>query len=413
MNIDELRSYQAHFEARRQHERPLYAMLENLREEFVRRFPIDTLRRMRIDKYVEGKVVDDKVDKSTFCYWVEWKTESLGKMQGARSDKFGVYMAKETQTYRFLRRYPSADDAFQHTKDQILNLIQIGGNAGTDDLEAITLSPMFKGKILFLYYPERYLNIFSAEHVGFFLRRIGLYEVGDGLVHQRASIVEWKNQDEVMANWTMFEFSDFLYTEIGRPPRRGNTPAPLLEHIEFEDEYPRPEDTVVETINLDPTPSNPGDIVGNNLPTRRSRIIDFERRNRNQRRLGELGEQIVLRMEKMFLSENHHDDLAARVEQISTVDSSAGYDVKSYDLDGTEKHIEVKATASAPSGEVTFFLTANEYLLSASLPNYFIYIVFEANTRTPKVWKIENPTRLEGISLHLVPISYKCTITTA
>ena len=412
MNIDDLRAAQAHFESRRQHQQAHYRKYEMLRREFVKLFTVDRLKRLRKEDYVEGKVVNGKVDDHTFCYWVEWKTESLGRMQGARSDKFGIYMEKKTQKYKYIKRFSSADEAFQHTKEQIIRLVEIGRTANPDDLHAIELSPMFKGKILFLYYPHKYLNIFSSGHVGFFIRRIGLDSSEKWLLHQRHSIVEWKNQDKIMVNWSMFEFSDFLYSELGWPPKRGQIPTDLKDYIEPEDEYPAVDETTPEFLSLAIVDTSPPNDAETNRSTVIKRSIDFEKQNRRQRRLGELGEQIVLKAERTFLSGNGHPDLAKKVKQISLGDPSAGYDILTYELDGSEKHVEVKTTGSPPSSEVSFFLTANELQQSKELSNYYLYIVFDARSKKPKIWRLANPANLEGRALHLVPLSFRCSIFT-
>lgn len=36
------------------------------------------------------------------------------------------------------------------------------------------ISPMYKGKILSVYYPDDFLNIFSAKHLNYFINIFGL-----------------------------------------------------------------------------------------------------------------------------------------------------------------------------------------------------------------------------------------------
>ena len=48
------------------------------------------------------------------------------------------------------------------------------------------------------------------------------------------------------------------------------------------------------------------------------------------------------------------------MKQISKEDSSAGYDILSYEIDGTPKFIEVKSTISENPSQMRFFISENE-----------------------------------------------------
>jgi len=50
-------------------------------------------------------------------------------------------------------------------------LLEAGRANNLEAIRQIEISPMFKGKILFLYYPERYLNVFSEELLCFSRKR--------------------------------------------------------------------------------------------------------------------------------------------------------------------------------------------------------------------------------------------------
>ena len=98
--------------------------------------------------------------------------------------------------------------------------------------------------------------------------------------------------------------------------------------------------------------------------------VDYSNRSRKFKRIGDRGEQIVLRAEKQFLKKNGRKDLAKLVDQISERDDSVGYDIKSYELDGTEKLIEVKSTLRK-TGNSNIFLSANELQVAENKENYY------------------------------------------
>ena len=61
--------------------------LRQLREEFIRRFPKETLGDMTLEQYAGGK-------PDGFAYWLEYKTDVLGGM-GGFPNRMGVYRRKD------------------------------------------------------------------------------------------------------------------------------------------------------------------------------------------------------------------------------------------------------------------------------------------------------------------------------
>ena len=412
MELENLRLKQAHFEHMRQDRQKHYKNLEKLRQEFIKRFTILVIKDMDKDGYVEGKIINGKPDENTFCYWVEWKTEDLGRMQGARADKFGLYVGKKSQQYKFIKRFGNENEAFNFLKEEIIKLITMGESKNLEEIKKIELSPMFKGKILFLYYPNKFINIFAENHVDYFLKKLGIYHENKNLdlIDKREILLRWKNKDSVMKKWDMLEFSDFLYIELGRPLKKEQTPEELKDYIDFEEEYPNLEKVKPEfiTLEINKEKIRPSSKKGKG----KSGMVDFEKENKRHKRLGEQGELVVFRKEKEFLTKNKRKDLAKRVKLISKEDISAGYDVLSYELDENEKYIEVKSTSMSPSSIANFLITINEYEKAKKIKNYYIYIVYNAKSENPKIWKIKNPFKYEGKGLYLTPITFRVTVNT-
>ncbi|MDP5290891.1 DUF3883 domain-containing protein [Oceanimonas sp. CHS3-5] len=112
----------------------------------------------------------------------------------------------------------------------------------------------------------------------------------------------------------------------------------------------------------------------------------LEREARNQV-IGDLGEAFVLAYEKERLERLSKGFLADRIEHVARTEGpSAGYDIRSYNQDGSDKFIEVKATKYGKS--IPFFVTPNELRFSQKNANrYFLYRVFELNTK-PKMFHL-------------------------
>lgn len=104
--------------------------------------------------------------------------------------------------------------------------------------------------------------------------------------------------------------------------------------------------------------------------------VDWLRRESQNRSLGEAGESFVMEFERARLQKAGRDDLADRIEQISkTIGDGEGFDVRSFEGDGTDRLIEVKTTSWCR--ETPFYLTKNEVDVSrVRKDRYHLYRVY-------------------------------------
>lgn len=101
--------------------------------------------------------------------------------------------------------------------------------------------------------------------------------------------------------------------------------------------------------------------------------IEREARNRS---LGAAGEEFVLQYECTRLSQAGLESLAAKIEHTAKVRGDyEGYDILSFEPDGSERLIEVKTTKYGK--ETPFFVSRNEVLVSERhAPQYHVYRMF-------------------------------------
>src|SRR5690606_9492294 len=71
---------------------------------------------------------------------------------------------------------------------------------------------------------------------------------------------------------------------------------------------------------------------------------DYEKEARTLRKLGDRGEKIVMDLEAERLRSGNREDLIKRIDRVSLKSDSYGYDILSFELDGSKRYIEVKAT---------------------------------------------------------------------
>ncbi len=407
MNIEDLREMQADFEGTRQDLKRTFSSVEKLRRQFVSQFSPSRLRVMSIEEYVVGHQMHN-----TFCYWLETTLMELGKIKGGSpaDKKFGIYFGKtindSAQKYRYLLKFGnSKEEAYNNVRNEIISLLEAGKQNAIDIIIDNKLSPMFKGKILSTYYPDRYLGVFSDKHLDYFLERTGLMSdetVQLDQVEKREALLKFKESDSVMKTWSVFEFYRFLYEKFGRPVQSTEKVAKDLKGY-IESQFPSINNVDPEFIDLST------EQIPDGKKTRKSSGSgkgDYEKQSRANKKLGYRGEQIVLKAEREVLISLGRKDLANQIDHIASKDDYAGYDILSFDESGEEKHIEVKAT-KGKTNNASFIISASEKRTAEELDNYFIYIVFEAHTVSPKIFKLERPFSLPKEKIRLTPQNYR------
>jgi hypothetical protein len=267
---------------------------------------------------------------------------------------------------------------------------------------------MFKGKILSIYYPDRYLNIFSDEHLKYYLKSFDL-DTKTTLrldpVLKRELLIEFKNNDEVMRNWSTDMFSIFLYNFYPKKPTKN--PIKVVDILEDYYDPNFPLNPIGSEVALNILPFVTHSTRTPN-PNKNSKP-DYEKINRLNKKLGDRGEKVVKDFEIARLEKLGKFDLASKVERVSIISDSIGYDILSFNEDGKERYIEVKATRSKV-GDANFFLSINELKTAQEKENYYIYLVYEILSKEPKIWIIGNPLNPENKNINLEPISFKVSI---
>ena len=144
----------------------------------------------------------------------------------------------------------------------------------------------------------------------------------------------------------------------------------------------------------------PIDYVVSRQPGPPINYLQMEALNRS---LGDAGEALVMEFERARLLHEGKDRLARNVEQVSkTVGDHAGYDIRSYEVNGQDRFIEVKTTRY---GKLTpFYISAGEVRFSEANANaYHLYRLFEFRQR-PGLFQLHGDV---GRHVHLQPINYR------
>ena len=373
----------------------------SVRDKFVESFSRERIATMRLDDFVQGKG-----SRESFCYFIEKKLDGLGRITGSTAMKFGVYYDKKEKHYVFSKKYgDNYKDAFENVRKCILKLIEAGEK---DDYEAIKRNPistMLKGKILSTYYPEKYLNIFSEEHLDYYLKKLDL-DTKDLMrkdpIYKRQALLDFKNADKDMKDWSVDMFAVFLWHHYPKSPiKEGET---AVKSKDEELDFPTPDEVSFVEMKRTTETESP-----KKKGTPKTSSVDYEKEERTYKQLGNRGEYYVYKEEiKRVMKELSLNEKEAKknVKWVARDSDAFGYDILSVNADKTPRYIEVKATRSK-CGNMDFYYTANEFATALQYgKNYYVYVVYEILTKHPKIWVLNNPF-IGDDTLKLQPIKFK------
>ena len=154
--------------------------LYDLRDEFLRTWPLERVKGMSVEEYTNLN------KKDSFCYWLEAITQDLGSIWGGSAFKFGIYKRKDTKRefeenalsdgeYAWLAKYgKTKDEAFDKVKSIIVDIIEKSKARDFKAIEPIDLGNATKWKIAHLYSDNHILNVFSKEKLKEIAKRLGV-----------------------------------------------------------------------------------------------------------------------------------------------------------------------------------------------------------------------------------------------
>ena len=377
------------------------------REDFVQKFSPAKIASMKIDDYVIGRQ-----SKTSFCYELERKLDQLGRITGQPSSKFGIWYSPQIDDYKYDPRFGNNfKEAYQKIKTSIIELLESGKQHDYDDIIANPLNALIKGKILSVYYSDDYLNIFSREHLDYYLRTLDLDTaelMKQNVVYKRNALLAFKDSDKDMKKWSIDMFAVFLHSHYPKSPAKAEEMAVKSKDEELE--FPTLEDVSFVDLEL---------ASGKQTTTGKSHSAtsspDYEKEARKYKKLGDRGEYIVMQAEvKRLMKELSITEAKAKklIKWVSRENDAFGFDIQSVNNDKTPRYIEVKAT-QRKVGDMDFYYTENEYETAKKYgKNYYVYVVYEILTSHPKVWIIKNPfEEKEGVKMK--PVKYKVQLSTA
>ena len=140
-----------------------------LKDKFLQRFPVESLRTMPIEKYTNLNRND------SFCYWLESETYRLGSIWGGSSLKFGIYRfdkvpkenlpANHDEKYCWLSKYDceTSEEAYEIVRDKIATIAEKAAVGDLQGVDEVDFGDVVKWKIACLYSDKKVINMYTKE----------------------------------------------------------------------------------------------------------------------------------------------------------------------------------------------------------------------------------------------------------
>jgi hypothetical protein len=173
---------------------------------------------MDINEYVIGVQ-----NKESFCYYLEYTLYELGSISGQPSNKYGVWFSPSKNQYCFENRFGNNyKEAFKKVRIALLKLIQDGAKRDYESIIKNPLNSLVKAKVLAMYYPDKYMNVYSRPHLDYYLTTLELNTpelMRADVLYKREALIDFKNEDKDMQTWSNYVFSIFLWSHYPKDPR--------------------------------------------------------------------------------------------------------------------------------------------------------------------------------------------------
>lgn len=134
----------------------------------------------------------------------------------------------------------------------------------------------------------------------------------------------------------------------------------------------------------------------------------LKRKQEHNEKIGKEAEEFVLKTEKQRLNSLGRNDLAEKVKHLSMIGDGYGFDILSYEANGTKKYIEVKGSSLGAS-TFHFYLSKREKEVAEELGMQYVITLVENVTHRNMSIVAEIPYRQN--SFEMSPVLFKCEYT--
>lgn len=186
-----------------------------LHQEFLVKFPLERLQEMGLEQYALGLQ-----PQGSFSWWLEYNTIPLGSIKGGSANKHIIYYKKKEGEWFYPEHFENEEDAWLQLRADILKTIEAMGKEDYTPIDSENLlsrGSMLRGKISYMYHPDKLMPIYQEFHLKQFLKELGvdeeLLKSRDTLLLNRLLHNElYKNESLQQYNEVLL--ADFLYSHF-------------------------------------------------------------------------------------------------------------------------------------------------------------------------------------------------------
>lgn len=184
---------------------------EKARQEFVKNYTIDKIKKLSIEEYCVGK--------ESFTSKVRYDLQGLASMGNAYPDTFGVYHSQKNDELTLSPTFRKMTDgdvnrAFEIIKDEIVKLITEFKNIGFEVIHNSKLNNMYKYKLLIIYYPNEVFPVCARNTLYKYCECVGIKaNKNDEMYVGIQKLLAIKKNNYVFNHWTnaiYMSFCDYL-----------------------------------------------------------------------------------------------------------------------------------------------------------------------------------------------------------
>lgn len=187
---------------------------EKLRQEFINKFPLEELQTLELERYALGKQPDN------LCWWLEFNTIPLGSIRGGTALKFKIYYSNKENKWIYPAQFSNVEAAWVELRKSMCEFIENFKHRNYKLLNndsLISSMNMFKTKLLYMYFPEDLLPIYSIDHIKKLLTYFGYTdeEVKNlNIIEANMKLKEVQYNREEFKYWDGLKFMRFLYSSV-------------------------------------------------------------------------------------------------------------------------------------------------------------------------------------------------------
>ncbi|MGM0109886.1 DUF3883 domain-containing protein [Enterococcus sp. DIV0187] len=368
-------------------------------EAFQNDYNANVLKNLTAEQMVYGNK-----DKGLY-HRLKEETKVIGSID-VRSSNYGVFK-KDGKIYPNPKFGNTIEKAAQNFRDNMFDILDSSLDCDESRIIENPLPKTLKYKLASIYNSAYFLPIYSVHHVNFFLECLGYSALGKNQKDYFKGVhllLDEKNSNSITKNWSNHKYARVLYYMFDSPKKNGKQGEVFKTNeglaIISTDKYMGKEIIHVESHLVDAE-----ERVFKFNPNTRGKTKDFEKEQRKNIINGDIAEEKVIEFEKQRLLKLDRNYDVSKIEKVSEKNYSAGFDIKSFNENGSERYIEVKSTVT---NNLSFNLSINEFLAGKYYKeNYWVYFVCLENENI-EIRTINNPFSEENLKkLDIQPINFQ------